>query len=285
MMIKKSLFVVLLAALVVPQGMALGQDPPHPEKVVYAKAASWPATAPGEVELKHFRPFRAVYDRSYTQGSGPEAGQKRQDRVIVHAEEVGWEGRRAAAITMIDTGAAKSADTNMRTLTMVMDLENLQVLFEIGPLPGAAKDYYIGLFSGDEAILNIIKTESQEHTPQKMPAKQPGFGAGSWVMASMDLKPGMLINLAPYYSMQANSLSRSNYGRVIERTTVENGSGGSHEAWVVETSGWYGLDKPKVLRLYLQDAPPYYLGTEIFNYDTGEGKRFVWLRDFQTMEH
>ena len=48
---------------------------------------------------------------------------------------------------------------------------------------------------------------------------------------------------------------------------------------------WYGLDKPKVLRLYLQDAPPYYLGTEIFNYDTDEGKRFVWLRDFQTMEH
>ena len=161
----------------------------------------------------------------------------------------------------------------------------MQVLFEMGPLSGTAKDYYIGLFSGNEALLNIVKTESQEYIPQKMPATQPGFGAGSWVMASMDLKPGMLINLAPYYSSQINSLSRSHYGRVLERTTIENGSGGRHKAWVVETSGWYGLHKPKVLRLYLQDAPPYYLGTEIFNYDTGEGKRFVWLRDFQTMEH
>ena len=284
MMVKKRLSIVLLAVLTVPQGIVLGQGKPHPEKKVYAEVANWPATAPGEVSLKHFGPFRAVYDRSYTQGAGPKAGEKRQDRVIVHADEVGWEGRRAAAITMIDTAAAKYADTNMRTLTMVTDLENLQVLFESGPLPGTSKDYYIGLFSGDEGILNIIKTETQEHTPQRMPAKQPGFGAGSWVMASMDLKPGMLINLAPYYSMQGNSLSRSHYGRVIERTTFESGSGGSHEAWIVETSAWYGLDKPKVLRLYLQDAPPYYLGTEIFNYDTGEGKRFVWLRDFQSMD-
>lgn len=281
---KKKLCVVLLAVLTVPLGTALGQGNPHPEKKVYADVASWPATAPGEVTLKHFEPFRASYDRSYTQGAGPGAGEQRQDLVIVHADEVGWEGRRAAAITLIDAGAAKYADTNMRTMTMVMDLESLQVLFESGPLPGASKDYYIGLFNGDEAILNIIKTETQEHTPQKMPAKQPGFGAGSWVMASMDLESGMLVNLAPYYSMQGNSLSRSNYGRVIERATFEDGSGGRHEAWVLETSAWYGLDNPKVLRLYLQDAPPYYLGTEIFNYDTGEGKRFVWLRDFQTVE-
>ena len=281
---KKRLFVVLLVALAVPLGMVLGQAKPHPKKEIYAKVASWTATGPGEVELKHFGPFRAVYDRSYTQGSGPQAGQKRQDRIIVHADEVGWEGRRAVAITMIDTGEAKYADTNMRTLTMVTDLANLQVLFEMGPVSGTAKDYYVGIMTESEALLSIVKTETQEYTPQKMPISEPGFGAGSWAMASMDLKPGMLINLAPYYSSQVNSLSRSHYGRVIERTKIKDGSGASHDAWVVETSGWYGLDSPKVLRLYLRDTPPYYLGTEIFNYDTGEGKHFVWLRDFQAME-
>ena len=141
---KKRLSLVLLAALAVSQSVAQAQNKPHPEKKVYANVESWPATAPGDVELKHFQPFRAVYDRKYTQGLGAGAGQKRQDRVIVHAEEVGWEGRRAAAITMLDTGEAKYADTNMRALTMVTDLENLQVLFEMGPLPGKAKDYYIG---------------------------------------------------------------------------------------------------------------------------------------------
>ncbi len=55
---------------------------------------------------------------------------------------------------MIDTGEAKYADTNMRTLTMVTDLEDMQVLFEMGPLSGTAKDYYIGLFSGNEALIS-----------------------------------------------------------------------------------------------------------------------------------
>ena len=28
-----------------------------------------------------------------------------------------------------------------------------------------------------------------------------------------------------------------------------------------------------------------HLGTETYNYDTGESSRFVWLRDAQIMEH
>jgi hypothetical protein len=121
---KNTLSMALLVVLALPLSPALAQEP-HREKKMYADAAAWPATAPGDVELKHFGPFRAVYDREYTQGSGPGAGEKRQDRVIVHADEVGWEGRRAAAITMIDSGEARFADTNMRTTTMVADLEDL----------------------------------------------------------------------------------------------------------------------------------------------------------------
>ena len=130
-------------------------------------------------------------------------------------------------------------------------------------------------------LVNIVESEAQKYKPEKMPVTGPGFGPGSWAMAAMKLKPGLRINLAPYYSLQSSSLSRSHYGRVLERTSIEDGSGTKHEAWVVETSGWYGLHSPKTLRFYLKEKPPYYLGTEIFNYDTNEAKRFVWLRSFE----
>ena len=269
--------------LALASGAAAAQEP-HPQKAIYADHPTWPSTAPGEVELKHFRPFRAVYDRQYTQGSGPAKGEKRQDQVIVDVHEVGWDGQRAASITMIDTGSARHADTAMRTTTMVAGLHTLGVLFEIGPVPGKAKDYYLARFTEEDLRVSTVMTETQELKPQKVPVQEPGFGPGAWVMASMKLKEGMKINLAPYYSPRANPISQSSYGRVIERTTIADGAGREHEAWVVETSGWYGLDGPKVLRMYLQESPPYYLGTEIYNYDTDERKRFVWLRSAQLME-
>lgn len=253
----------------------------HQEKAIYQDRQTWPVTSPGSVTLTDFRAFRAVYDREYTQGSGPGAGEKRQDRVIVGADEVGWGGQAAAAITVIDSGAAEYADTSMRILTIVTALDNLRVLFEIGPVPGKAKDYYLALFTDEAVLLNSVSTETQELQPQKIPTGEPGFGPGSWVMASMPLEPGLKINLAPYYSPQANPISQSSYGRVIGRKTITDGSGTEHDAWVVETSGWYSLESPKVLQLYLKRTPPYYLGTEIFNYDTGERKKFVWLRSAQ----
>lgn len=256
----------------------------HEAKAVYADHQDWPPTAPGAVTLAGFRPFRAVYDRQYTQGSGPGAGEPRQDRVIVHAEPVGWDGQRAAVITVIDSGAAEHADTNMRTLTMVTALDDLRALFEIGPIPGKAKDYYLARFTDKAVLISSVNTDTQTLQPQKAPTGQPGFGPGSWVMASMKLEKGLRINLAPYYSPQANPISQSSYGQVIDRTTLTDGSGSEHDAWVVETSGWYGLDSPKVLRLFLKPTPPYYLGTEIYNHDTGERKRFAWLRTTQMME-
>ena len=257
---------------------------PHPAKKVYADVQSWPATVPGQVELKDFQPFRAVYDRQYTQGSGPGAGEKRQDHVIVNVSEVGWDGRRAAAISVLDSGAARYSDTAMRSLTMIAGLDDLSILFEIGPLPGKAKDYYLGLVTDKEMLISKVMTEAQELQPQKFPAKDAGFGPGNWVMASMNLREGMKIRLDPYYSPQANPISQSSYGRVIGRKTMVDGSGQEREAWVVEMPAWYGPTSPKVLQVYLQPEPPYYLGTEIYNYDTDERKRFVWLRDLQLMK-
>ena len=91
---------LILAVSLGSTGAALAQQKAHPKKAALADHGSWPTTAPGEVRLKDFRPFRAVYDREYTQGSGPGAGEKRQDRVIVHAEEVGWDWLHAGDVAL-----------------------------------------------------------------------------------------------------------------------------------------------------------------------------------------
>ena len=208
--IRSALAVSVLLALGTLAVMVLAQSQKkfHSAKTVYADVKSWPATAPGEVELKHFQPFRAVYDRQYTQATGPGAGEKRRDRVIVTAEEVGWDGNRAVAITVIDSGAAEYPDTNMRSLMMVTALDDLRALFEIGPAPGKAKDYYLGRFTDKEVLLSTVTTDTQKLEAQKIPTGKPGFGPGSWVMASMELKEGLKINLSPYYSPQANPISQ-----------------------------------------------------------------------------
>ena len=257
---------------------------PHPKKAVYAEVQSWAPTSPGEVTLKGFQPFHAVYDRSYVQGGGPNAGDPRHDRVIVHADEVAWDGRRAAAITVLDSGIAEHADTAMRSLMMVTALDDLSALFEIGPVPGKAKDYYLARFMGKDVRFTMVATDTQKVTPEKRAVDQPGFGPGTWVMASMKLKEGMQIRLSPYFSPQANPISQTNYGKVIGRKKITDGSGQTHDAWVIETSGWYGLPSPKVLRIHVKDTPPYLLGTDRYNYDTGESSHFVWLRHATLLE-
>ena len=274
----------LVVSLWIAGSVQVWAQQPHSAKRTFADRESWAATAPGEVTLREFAPFRAVYDRKYSQASGPGRGEERRDRVIVAAEEVGWEGERAVAITMIDSGVAEHADTNMRALTMVVALSDLTLRFEIGPTPGRAKDYYLALVTDSELLLSQVETVSQTMIPRKMPKAANGFGPGSWVMASMDLKDDLKIRLAPYYSPQANPISQTSYGRVLEKRTMVDGSGQEHEAWVVEAPGWYGPTSPKVLRLYLKSAPPYYLGTETFDYDTDEASRFVWLRSSRLTE-
>lgn len=277
---------VVLVSMVALADKSASADQPavHSSKTPYADRAQWPATSPGQVTLQGFRPFRAVYDRQYTQAGGKGAGEKRQDRVIVSAEEVGWDGRRAVSISVIDSADAKYADTNMRALLMVAAKDDLSALFEIGPAPGKAKDYYISQVMDGQMLVSMVETQAQKMTPIKRPADKPGFGPGSWVMASMKLREGMKINLAPYYSPTANPISQTSYGMVKEKKTIKDGSGKSYDAWVIETPGWYGPTSPKVLQLYVRSTPPYFLGTEIYNYETSERKRFVWLRDLDVLK-
>ena len=261
-------------AAVIFAGDSFGQQL-HPKKKAFQNAARWPEISPSKVKLKNFAPFRAVYDRTYKQGLGSKAGELREDRVIISAEEVGWDGRSAIAITLIDSGAKKYRDTNARVLTMFVSRSNLSVLFEIGPVPGKAKDYYIAQIDKDQVVVNSVTTQTQKLKPQKVSIERSGFGPSVWALASMARK-GKQMKLLPTYSPKGNVLTSINAGYFMGKETFTDGSGKEHQAWVLETTK--SFSSPQVKRLYLVDQPPYYLGTESVDLDTGEKKRSVWLR-------
>ena len=269
----KLLPLVLLVALAAP--VLACQQTVHPKKTHYQDAQSWPGTKPGDVALKNFRPFRAVYQRNYTSAAGP-----RTDRVIITAEEVGWDGQAAIAITLLDTGDPAFEDTNGRTLSMYVNREDLSLLFEIGPAPGTAKDYYVARRLADKMVINSVTTETGEHQFQPVEISLPGFGPGSWVIANMDLQADMKIRLDPVYSPRANALTGfTQIGYVVGQEPYTDLSGTTYEAWMVEHTS--NLANASVARRPMIDRPPYVLGTEIVNLDTGEKRDSMRLIAFE----
>ena len=271
---------VMLTVSILP---ARAQQKIHPKKKIFQDVASWTATAPGSVKLKNFEPFRAVYNRTYKQGGGPNAGDERKDRVIISAENAGWDGQRAIALTLIDSGIVNQSDTMARVFTMFFGFENLNTLFELGPIPGKGKDYYIARFDKEMIYLNRIMTKTQKLQSRKMATNKMGFGPNTWVMASMNLKKGLKISLAPIYTPRANSLTTYTYGHIVKKSTFTDGSGKKYKSWVMETSR--NLSSPKVSHVHLIDRPPYYLGTETVNLDTGERKPFAWLKSVKLFDN
>lgn len=263
-------------------GQGGGAKAPHPKKAAYADVQDWPALAPGDISLPGFQPFRAVYDRQYKKSGGPDAGALRTDQIIIHAEPVAWDGRHAVAITLIDSGNAEYPDATARSLVQIFDAKTLEAFFETGPIPGKAKDYYLARFEAEKIHLNMVLTAEQTHQSQTIPAPAPGFGPAVWALASAKLAPDAKLRLAPLYSREgANVLSTASYGRVAGRERVTDANGVSYEAWVVETGGVIAPSSPRLKRLFLTPQPPYYLGTENVDLDTGETNRSVWLNSFQ----
>lgn len=251
----------------------------RPEKAAFQNFQSWPATKPGEVRLKNFRPFRAVYERNYLQGSGPNAGDLRVDRVIVTAEEVGWDGTNAALITLIDSADAKWADTAARSLFMIVDLKDLHLLFESGPIPGKAKDYY---FVRPEAGMGtMITTDAGTAQQMEFPKGAVGFGPGPWALGSLDLKEGAKIRLDPFVSPAGNIFGIRD-GVVKGRRQFRDLSGKTHSAWLLERGG--NLSSSRMGQIYVTEQPPYFLARFSVDLDSGEETRGVRLKSFQYLD-
>ncbi len=254
---------------------------PHPKKKAFHDFQSWPALAPGQVSLKNFVPFRAMYTRTYRQGAGPKAGESRTDRVIITAEQVGWDGREAVLMNMIDSAEAHYDDTNGRGFSSYIDRENLAVLFEMGPVPGKGKDYYLLRVLEDKLVGTFVTTDKGDSQNQVMETKNPGFGAPApWMLASMKLETGQNIRFEPVYSVGLGPLNAKSPFRVLGVEKVQAQDGKDYQARVVESVA--NLTSPWVYRTYLIDRPPYLVRRESLNLDTGEKKIYMDLVHFQT---
>ena len=253
----------------------------HPGKVAFADAQQWPAVTPGQVTLKNFVPFRAVYRRTYKQGAGPKAGEPRIDRVITTAENVAWDGREAILFNMIDSAEAHYEDTNSRTLALYVDARSLAVIFEMGPVPGAGKDYYLLRVLEDKVMGTFVTTDKGESKNQSAPTRAPGFGAPApWLLASMDLAEGRRIRFAPAYSVGLGALGTKAPFRVIARQKITCEGGRQFDAWIVESIG--NLTSPWVQRTAVTDHPPYLIRRTSVNLDSGEENISMDLLDVQT---
>lgn len=248
----------------------------HPAKTMYADAQSWPATSAEEIALPNFRPFRAIYERHYTQGLGPGAGEPRQDWVVVTADYAAWDDREAIVVSMYDTGNTRYADTNGRIWTAYVDRTNLDLLLELGPLPGAAKDYYVlrrdenGLIGG---MMNLEEQNTEYQTADV--GDMTGIAIGPWAMASVPLNAGDRLRFDPFFGITANAFNATP-GIVEGEVTWVDPTGEGWGAWQIDQLG--SPSSPRVNRTMVVAEPPYLLARYLHNMETGEdspGQRLV----------
>lgn len=262
-------------------GSADGQEL-HPLKAAYADAESWPATSASDVALPDFRPFRAVYERFYTQGLGPGAGEARQDWVVVVADHAAWDENEAIVVSLYDSGNPLYADTNGRVWNAYVDRRNLTLFHEVGPIPTKAKDYYVwrqteGGMRGGMLDLEARQAEFQNDDS----AVGAGVAIGPWAMAALPLSAGMKLRLEPYAGVTSNAFG-AGPALVEGQGSFEDPTGRVWEAWAVDVIG--SPASPRVSRMQLISEPPYLVARYSHDLETGEDSNGLRLVSLQYLE-
>ena len=258
-------------------------DETHSKKAIFADSSSWTATNPGQVTLANFEPFRAEYERKYTQGSGPNQGQPRVDRVVICADYAGWNGRKAINLTLWDTGAPEYADTNGRVFSQYFDSGSLQLLYEMGPIPGTALSYYTLRNTGEGWMSARIETDKGRVENKYFEFKMPGFGAPApWVFGSLDLQEGKKIRLDPAISFGGGILTNYAPARVVEQVSHRAKDGRTYRAWVLESVN--NVKNPWMIQTLVIARPPYLITRKSVNADTGEEKVYMELVKFHVFD-
>ncbi len=245
----------------------------HPTKAAFADAETWPAVAPGQIPLRNFEPFRAVYARVYRDGKG----QQREDRVIITAERVAWGETGAIMVTLIDAGNLDYDDTSARVHTRVFAEADQRLLFQVSPVPGTAKDYL--LIHADQGPVRVTRVQAAtgEGTVEAPPVPTPQLGAPAlWVVGSMALQGGQRIRFSAADAPAASNILGARHFQVSGQETIESGPDGQHDAWVVSYP--LGLANARVMQNFVIDRPPYLLGKRPMDLDSGETTEIGTLR-------
>ena len=255
----------------------------HPSKTPFLDSQTWQATQPGQVTLAHFVPFRAEYERRYNQGAGPKKGQLRIDRVVIVADFAGWDGRKAINATIWDSAHEKYDDTNGRLYSQYFAVDNLELLYEMGPIPGKGKDYYTLADAGDQWTGTIVMTGLGTAEKKPVPLNMPAFGAPApWIQASMALSKNQKVRLDPALSFGGGVMT--NYAPVIatERNKFKARNGQTYTVWVLESVT--EMNTPWVKQSYVIKEPPYLIKRTSINKESGEENVWMELIHFQAFK-
>lgn len=245
----------------------------HPTKAAFADWQTWPAVAPGEIPLRNFEPFRAVYERVYRDGKG----QQREDRVIIIAERVAWGETGAIMVTLIDAGNLDYDDTSARVQTRVFAEADQRLLFQISPVPGTAKDYLLVHADQGPVRATMVEAATGKGTVKADPVPTPQLGAPAlWVVGSMGLQDAQRIRFTAADAPAASNILGARPFQVSGRETIETEPYGEHQAWVVSYP--LGMESARVMQNFVIDRPPYLLGKRPMDLETGETTEIGTLR-------
>ncbi len=245
----------------------------HRTKAVFADAETWPAVSPGDIALKNFQPFRAVYERVYRDAQG----RQRDDRVIIMAERVAWGETGAIMVSLIDAGNLDYNDTSARVQTRVFAEDDQRLLMQITPVPGTAKDYL--LIHADEAPIRATRVDAAtgEGSVQPLEVPMPQLGAPAlWIVGSMALDVGQRIRFAPADAPAASNILGARPFHVSGQESVRTQFGSEHRAWVVSYP--LGMTNARVMQNFVIERPPYLLGKRPMDLESEETTEIGTLR-------
>ncbi len=288
-----SFLMTMLSILLFPMAAPLSAfQGLHPAKAAFADAQSWPATVPGDLSLQNFRPYRAVYQRWYTQGLGGGAGEERTDQVIIEMQEAAFDGKPTVTITVLDSGNPEFADTNGRAQFEYVNPATLELQHLLGPVSGTSRDYNVIRILDDRLVMTAANTETGEVETQSVPIEQVESMTGARAMfpseefllyPQLPLEVGYQIHLVPVFSPVAQSVVPMT-ARVKSRETITDDTGTTRDTWLVESMGVRNPASARIDHYYVINEPPYLIWRSVHDVETGEDDWYWKLIEFEYLD-
>lgn len=267
-----AMMLILVSTIVNAQGL-------HPYKQKFADMQSWAPIGPADINLKNFRPYRAVYARTYTNGQG----KKVNDQIIMSAQRVYWYGKTVILFEYHDVGALDFKDTNARTQFYYLDENTLQMYLAVGPKAGTPEDYTSVRVLEDKITTSRLNTATGEVDFKEFPTSDPTFGFRQLrflMWGAMDLKVGQKIKLQPLFNPPAGGPTLA-VGIVADQVEYTMPDKKKKRPYIIENTN--NPTSAIMHQFHIINEAPYVLAQGLYNAD--QKKVTSWWLKLQSFEY
>lgn len=253
----------------------------HPYKMKFKDYEQWNGTLPGDHTLKNFRPYRAVYSRTYTSSKG----EARQDSILMTAQTAYWYGKTVIVFEYHDGASPEYDDTNVRSQLYYLDAETLELYYSIGPKSGTPEDYTIVRVLDDKITNSKVNTETGEIEFSIHETTDPVFASRQLrflIWSTLDLSIGKGIRLENVY-FASPGVTAIDLGVVAEQVDYQAPDGTNYRPFVIDNTS--NPTTAIVNKYFIIDEPPYVLAQGIYDADKDEIYRwFLKLESFEYLD-